>query len=88
MINWKVRFKNPVFIFQLILSALAPALASLGLAHEDLTTWGKVWEVIQYAYTSPHILALSLIGLYNALNDPTTKGHTDSKQAMNYNEPK
>lgn len=37
-INWKVRFKNPVFIAQLVMSVLVPILAYMGLTVEDLTT--------------------------------------------------
>ena len=39
-INWKVRFKNPVFIGQLALAIFVPILAYMGITVEDLTTWG------------------------------------------------
>ena len=39
MINWKVRFKNPVFIAQLILSILTPILTYMGITVQDLTSW-------------------------------------------------
>ena len=38
MINWKVRFKNPVFIVQLILAILGPICAYGGLTLQDLTS--------------------------------------------------
>ena len=38
MINWKIRFKNPVFYMQLILAVLTPVLAYMGLTVKDLTT--------------------------------------------------
>lgn len=37
MINWKVRFKNPVFYVQLLLAVLTPILAYMGLTMSDLT---------------------------------------------------
>ena len=41
MINWKIRFKNPVFYMQLILAVLTPVLAYMGLTVKDLTTRGR-----------------------------------------------
>ncbi|EJW91709.1 Holin, phage phi LC3, partial [gut metagenome] len=35
--NWTVRFKNPVFWIQLILTAFATALAYAGLTAQDMT---------------------------------------------------
>lgn len=87
-INWKVRFKNPVFIFQLVLTALAPILAYTGLSWEGLTTWKSVGELFVQAYTNPYLLVLVLVALYNQMTDPTTRGHSDSPQAMNYDNPK
>ena len=39
MINWKVRFKNPVFYVQLGISIMAPIFAYLGITAKDITTW-------------------------------------------------
>ena len=36
-INWKVRFKNPVFWFNLAASIFLPMLACLGFNWEDMT---------------------------------------------------
>ena len=37
-LNLKVRFKNPVFIAQLIISIFTPILAYAGLTAQDLTS--------------------------------------------------
>lgn len=37
-LNLKVRFRNPVFIAQLVLSIFTPILAYAGLTVQDLTT--------------------------------------------------
>lgn len=87
-INWIVRFKNPVFVFQLVLSILTPILAYMGINLEDLTTWGKLGEVIFGAISNPYILGLIVVNVYNAIIDPTTKGIADSKQALTYTKPK
>ena len=40
--NFKVRFKNPIFIAQFILAILTPILAYAGLTLQDLTSWTKL----------------------------------------------
>lgn len=88
MINFKVRFKNPVFIAQLFLSVLTPILAYAGLTLADLTSWSSLGQVLIDAIMNPYVLGLVVVSVWNALNDPTTAGLSDSKQAMTYNAPK
>lgn len=87
-INWKVRMKNPVFIAQVILAALTPILAYVGLSFADLTTWSTLWGLCKQAYSNPYLLALVVISVFNTITDPTVKGLGDSKQAMAYTEPR
>ena len=86
--NLKVRFKNPVFIVQLILAILAPILTYAGLTLQDLTSWAILGKVLIEALQNPYVLGLIAISIWNALNDPTTEGITDSKLAMTYDKPK
>lgn len=86
--NLKVRFKNPVFIAQLILAILTPILAYAGLTVQDLTSWQALGEVLLGAISNPYVLGLIVVSVWNALNDPTTAGITDSAQALTYNKPK
>lgn len=88
MINWKVRFKNPVFIAQLFLSVLTPVLAYAGLTLADLTSWVALGQVFVDAVMNPYVLGLVIVSVWNALNDPTTEGLKDSVQAMTYDSPK
>lgn len=88
MINWKVRFKNPVFIANLLMSILLPILTYFGLTTKDLTTWSKLWEVLVGALSNPYVLGTIVISVWNAVNDPTTAGIKDSNEAMTYNKPK
>ena len=46
MVNFKVRFKNPVFIAQFILAIFTPILAYAGLTAADLTTWKALGDLI------------------------------------------
>lgn len=86
--NLKVRFKNPVFIVQLILAILTPLLAYAGLTMQDLTSWTILGNMLLDAIKNPYVLGLIVISVQNAFNDPTTAGLKDSKQAMTYNKPK
>ncbi len=87
-INFKVRFKNPIFIAQFILAILTPILAYAGLTLQDLTSWQTLGEVLLGAIGNPYVLGLIIISVWNALNDPTTEGISDSNQAMLYQSPK
>lgn len=86
--NFKVRFKNPVFIVQLILAILTPILAYAGLTFQDLTSWAILGKVLIEALQNPYVLGLIIVSVWNAVNDPTTEGLTDSKLAMTYDKPK
>lgn len=88
MINWKVRFKNPVWWAQMVLAIFTPILAYAGLTAQDMTTWGAVWDLLSQAVTNPYVLCLVVVSVWNAVNDPTTKGVTDSTLAMSYDKPK
>ena len=86
--NLKVRFKNPVFIAQFILAILTPLLAYAGLTVQDLTSWQALGKILLEAISNPYVLGLIVVSVWNAFNDPTTAGVTDSKLAMTYDKPK
>ena len=87
-LNLIVRFKNPVFIAQLILSIRTPILAYAGLTTQDLTTWKALADLLIGAISNPYVLGLCVVSVWNALNDPTTAGFSDSNNALTYTEPK
>ena len=79
--NWKVRFKNKVFLasmLALIVSFVYDALALLGVAPgvDESTVMALVDTVLK---------VLAAVGI---LVDPTTAGVGDSIQALGYIEPK
>ena len=88
MINLKVRLKNPVFIVQIVLAILTPILAYAGLTASDLTSWKALSELLLGAISNPYVMSLVVIRVWNAVNDPTTAGITDSAKAMTYSKPK
>lgn len=88
MINWKVRLKNPVFWSQVAVAIVAPILAGLGLQWEDVTTWSAFGDALCKAVANPVIVVSVIVSLWGIINDPTTKGFSDSVQALNYDKPK
>lgn len=80
-INWKVRFKNKVFLTALIALVLVFANQLASLFGYDITLLTS--EITDISETVLTILAFS--GL---IVDPTTKSWSDSEQALTYEEPK
>ena len=87
MINIKVRFRNPVFIAQLILAVLTPILAYAGLTMQDLTTWKALGDLLLGAVKNPYVLSLVVVSVFNAITDPTTAGVKDSDRELTYDYP-
>jgi phi LC3 family holin len=87
-INWKVRIKNPLFWVEIALSILVPVMAYMGITAEDLTSWSILGATLLEAVSNPYVLGLVLVSVWNAINDPTTSGVSDSTQAMTYTEPR
>lgn len=83
MINWKIRFKNPMFIAQLVMSVLLPIIGYFGMEVKDITTWEALGTLLVNALSNPYVLGLIVVSVYNAIVDPTTKGIKDSEHAMN-----
>lgn len=88
MINLKVRFKNPVFIAQLVMAIILPILTYFGLTVQDLNSWSVLGKTLLDAVSNPYVIATVIVSVWNAVNDPTTSGVTDSKTAMTYTKPK
>lgn len=87
-INWRVRFKNPVFWRNIIISIIAPILTYIGVGWEEITTWYALWELIVQAVANPVIVVAVICSVWNAINDPTTAGDSDSITALSYTTPK
>ena len=87
-INWKVRIKNPVFWANIALAIFLPILAQLGMNWEDVTTWAALASILLAAIKNPVIVVAVLVSVWNALNDPTTAGISDSSLALTYTTPK
>lgn len=87
-INWKVRFNNPQFWINLAISIFAIILAYFGLNWSQMTTWSSIGVILIDAVKNPVVVFAILSCIWNALNDPTTKGLSDSRKALTYDNPK
>jgi len=87
-INWKVRFKNPQFIAQIIIAVFVPILTYAGITAQDITSWAFLMDLIVDAVSNPYVLLMVAVSVYNAVTDPTVEGIGDSRQALTYNKPK
>ncbi|MCR5718680.1 MAG: phage holin family protein [Oscillospiraceae bacterium] len=86
-LNLKVRLRNPVFIAQILMAVLTPILAYAGLTVQDITSWEALGKLLLGAVQNPYVLGMIAVSVWNALNDPTTKGLEDSDRAMTYDDP-
>ncbi len=87
-INWKVRLHNPQFIAQVVVSIFVPILGYAGLTAQDLTSWAILLQLIIDAVSNPYVLMIVIMSVYNAIQDPTTAGIGDSRQALTYTKPR
>ena len=86
-INWKVRFRNPVWWAEVAAAMILPMLAAIGLGWEDVTSWAALWNVIKTAFANPVTVAAVLVSVWNTVTDPTTAGICDSDRALCYEKP-
>lgn len=79
-INWKVRFKNKLFLgsFLSLIVSFVFGMLRLFEVYPALTE-NEVLNIINQA--------LSFLGLIGVIVDPTTAGIYDSERAMTYSEP-
>ena len=82
-INWTVRIKNKAFWVTIIPAVLLLAQQICAMFGVELNIAGVSNQLVSIVGTVFGILAL--IGV---VNDPTTSGMSDSKQAMTYEVPK
>lgn len=82
-INWTVRIKNKAFWVTIIPAVLLLVQQICAMFGVELNIAGVSNQLVSIVGTVFGILAL--IGI---VNDPTTSGTSDSKQAMTYEVPK
>ena len=80
-INWKVRLKSGSWWLGIISAVVTAVFAVLQLCNVELPVTAD--QIMQAA-----TLVLMIPAAIGITTDPTTKGVSDSAQAMNYTEPK
>ena len=83
MINWIVRFKNKLFVISFVAAILLLVKQVAALFGYNLDT--ELFNHNINGIVDTVFLMLSLLGI---VNDATTQGLSDSKQALTYTEPK
>lgn len=83
-LNIPVRMKNPWFWIGL----LGVVLTAMGVSPEMFTSWGIVGEQFMSLIKNPFMIGSVIVAILGVVLDPTTKGVTDSNQAMTYDKPK
>lgn len=79
-INWKVRFKNKVWLTMFI-------SLIIGFVFNMLKLFDVVPVVTENTITTIAAQILEFLGLVGVLVDPTTNGLGDSQRALGYEEP-
>lgn len=87
-INWKIRFKNPIWWAQMAFAIIMPLILGMGYEWQDMTSWATLGDTLWAAVQNPVVFATMLASAWSAVTDPTTKGSGDSAQAMTYEAPK
>ena len=86
-INWKVRANNPQFWFQIFLAIAVPIGTYFGVTGKDITSWKVLIDLVGQAVSNPYVIAMVAVSVYNAVNDPSTKGVKDGENALEYVKP-
>lgn len=82
-INWKVRLKNKYFWLALIPVLILLVQQVLGIFGVSLDASALQEQLLAFVGT-----VFTLLALVGVVNDPTTKGISDSNNALSYTEPK
>lgn len=88
--NLKVRFnrENYIFVIRFIAAIFIPVLTYLGLEAADVTSWSALGQIIIDFVSNPYLVLLTVFNGLNTWPDPTTKGISDSPNALTYTKPK
>ena len=75
--DWKSRATNIPFWVNIALAVFVPVGAYFGLSATDITNWDIVIDTAIKAISNPYVCGTILVGIWNAVHNPTTKGITD-----------
>jgi phi LC3 family holin len=87
MINWKVRFKNRSWVMAFVAQLMIVAQMLLGGLNALGITDFQLSDAIQQSILTFINLVFILLSMMGIVQDPTTKGMSDSVRAKTYKEP-
>lgn len=87
MINFKVRFKNPIFWIQIVSITVLTLLSGVGQSWENMTSWPLLIDTLVAAIMNPVTVVAVLVAWWTAITDPTVKGMGDSLTVLTRDEP-
>lgn len=70
------------------LAIVVPIMSYFGYSFESMTSWEIVGQTLLRALQNPYVIGITVVSVWNTLNDPTTKGLCDSDDALKYTKPK
>ena len=79
-INWKVRFKNKVWLTSFI-------SLIIGFIYNILRAFDIIPKITENTAMEIAGQVLTFLGMFGVIADPTTAGLYDSQRALNYDEP-
>lgn len=80
-INWGVRFKNKTWL-------MAFGVAVIAFIYQILGMFGIVPPITENDVVQIFTIIVNALVFVGIVQDPTTKGVSDSEQALTYTEPK
>lgn len=89
MINWKVRFKNPIFIFTVFIPGvliLVQMIAAFINTYIHPIGFSITEDAMNGLLGIVNFIAITFFGVGSVI-DPTTKGIKDSERAKQYDQP-
>lgn len=86
-INWKVRFRNPVFLKTFIAQMLLVLQMIIGVAHDAGWIDFQLTDVVNHKILVVVDAILSILGAIGVLQDPTSKGIADDVNTRKYEKP-
>lgn len=87
-INVPLRFKNPIFVANLVLSLVVmPVLVYNHMEISDFTTWQAIYKAVVTTFQNPYLFFVIVFNVWNAFYDPTSVGVSDAQHVLDATKP-
>lgn len=86
--NFKVRAKNLTFWISILVSVATIIGSYFGVKGEELTSWGKLFEILVHAISNPYLLFMIVVSIVTTAISYTDKGISDTGFVMGLDKPR